>query len=115
MSPSLFIGRFQPFHLGHLDAIQQILATHKKIIIGIGSAQYEGIETNPYSAALRRRMIEESLHDVDIVKEAGGIHRALLKEMRGIQADQNLVIEFIPRAGFPPILNAFELVEEPGR
>ena len=25
-----FIGRFQPFHLGHLDAIKQILKWHKK-------------------------------------------------------------------------------------
>lgn len=59
--PALFIGRFQPFHLGHLDAVKQILRMHKKIIIGIGSSQYSGQSKNPFSAALRKKMITVSL------------------------------------------------------
>lgn len=65
----LFIGRFQPFHLGHLDAIQQILGRHEKIIIGIGSAQYKNLPENPYSAALRKRMIEISLREAKIPRQ----------------------------------------------
>lgn len=59
--PALFIGRFQPFHKGHLDAIRQILAKHGKIIIGIGSAQYAAGSENPFSAEMREKMIAKSL------------------------------------------------------
>lgn len=63
---ALFVGRFQPFHLGHLDVVRQILRKHKKVIIGIGSAQYEGLPQNPYSATLREKMILASLHAAKI-------------------------------------------------
>lgn len=64
--PALFIGRFQPFHLGHLDVVKQMLARHKKIIIGIGSAQYAGTMKNPFSALVRAKMIRASLHRAKI-------------------------------------------------
>lgn len=65
---ALFVGRFQPFHRGHLDVIKQILRKHKKVIIGIGSAQYKNLPENPYSAALRKKMIEESLRAAHITR-----------------------------------------------
>lgn len=68
MSPPLFIGRFQPFHLGHLDAIKCILQRHKKIIIAIGSAQYSGLPKNPFPAHLREKMIIASLTAAGIPK-----------------------------------------------
>lgn len=64
--PALFIGRFQPFHLGHLDAIKQILKKHKKVIIGIGSSQYKTQPKNPFSAKLRMKMIKNSLIEAGI-------------------------------------------------
>ena len=36
---ALFIGRFQPFHKGHLAAIKWILKKEGKIFIVIGSNQ----------------------------------------------------------------------------
>ena len=33
------IGRFQPFHLGHLELVRQILDENEEIIILIGSSQ----------------------------------------------------------------------------
>jgi len=69
MLPVLFIGRFQPFHLGHLDAIRQVLSSHDKIIIGIGSAQYSGKQKNPYPVNMRQKMIQESLRDARISGE----------------------------------------------
>lgn len=65
-SIAFFVGRFQPFHRGHLDAIEQILRKYKKVIIGIGSAQHRNLPKNPYSAALRKKMIETSLRAVKI-------------------------------------------------
>ncbi|MCX8163325.1 MAG: adenylyltransferase/cytidyltransferase family protein [Candidatus Micrarchaeota archaeon] len=35
---ALFIGRFQPFHLGHYKALKEILQKYKKVVIAIGSA-----------------------------------------------------------------------------
>ncbi|MFC1801771.1 nicotinamide-nucleotide adenylyltransferase [Nanoarchaeota archaeon] len=58
---ALFIGRFQPFHLGHLDAIKQIKAD--KIIIGIGSSQYNNTENNPFTANQRMEMIKATLQE----------------------------------------------------
>lgn len=67
--PALYVGRFQPFHLGHLDAVKQILTHNKKIIIGIGSAQYSGTPENPHTAGLRKKMIETSLLETGIPAE----------------------------------------------
>ena len=64
MSKALFIGRFQPFHSGHLDAIKQI--SEDEIIIGIGSSQYSGTKNNPYSFAERKQMIEKNLAKINI-------------------------------------------------
>lgn len=64
MLKALFIGRFQPFHQGHLDAIKQI--SEPKIIIGIGSSQYSGTTDNPYGFEERQKMIETALQDLDV-------------------------------------------------
>ncbi len=61
---ALFIGRFQPFHSGHLDAIKQI--SEEEIIIGIGSSQYSKTEENPYSFEERKKMIKKSLAGLNI-------------------------------------------------
>jgi len=61
MAVALFIGRFQPFHLGHLHTVREILKENDKIIIGIGSSQYSRETVNPFSAKERREMILESL------------------------------------------------------
>jgi len=57
----LIIGRFQPFHLGHLRLIEFAAKEVDSLIIGIGSSQESGTKENPFSAAERRRMIENSL------------------------------------------------------
>jgi len=63
----LFVGRFQPFHLGHLDMARRIVAKHGQIIIGIGSAQYSHTGENPFTASERYEMIKRAL-------DAEGIH-----------------------------------------
>src|SRR5438105_4710821 len=63
----LFIGRFQPFHLGHLEDIQQIAETPDiaKVIVGIGSSQEEYTQQNPFTVTEREAMI---LASVDLEK-----------------------------------------------
>jgi nicotinamide-nucleotide adenylyltransferase len=63
---ALFIGRFQPFHLGHLKVIQDISKDYDKIIIGIGSSQASNTVDNPFSAEQRKNMIAQSLQLVNI-------------------------------------------------
>jgi len=54
---ALFIGRFQPFHLGHLDALQQIAKKYDTIKVGIGSSNESGTDKNPYDFETRVQMI----------------------------------------------------------
>lgn len=60
---ALFIGRFQPFHLGHLQIIKTCAKQYDKIIIGIGSSQYKNTFENPFSSEERITMIKKTLDE----------------------------------------------------
>jgi len=62
---SLFIGRFQPLHIGHLDALKNISKKSDLIKIGIGSSNKEDGEKNPYSFDLRVKMIKKIQNLID--------------------------------------------------
>ena len=53
----LYVGRFQPFHLGHLGAIKEVLKEVDELAIVIGSAQYSHNPSNPFTAGERLVMI----------------------------------------------------------
>lgn len=57
----LIIGRFQPFHLGHLSAIKFALSKVERLWIGLGSSNKPIQKQNPFSAEERKMMIESSL------------------------------------------------------
>lgn len=57
----LLIGRFQPFHLGHLDAIRFGLSRVENLWIGIGSSNKSNEKRNPFTADERKDMILSSL------------------------------------------------------
>lgn len=57
----LFIGRFQPFHHGHLSVVKSLLGKHDEVIIAIGSAESCSAKDNPFSAGERIEMIRASL------------------------------------------------------
>ncbi len=61
MSRAFIVGRFQPFHKGHLEVIEEILKDHGSVIIGIGSAQYSHTLQNPFTAGERHLMISNAL------------------------------------------------------
>lgn len=58
-----FIGRFQPFHLGHLATVKYALRSVPELIIVIGSAQKSHESRNPFTAGERIEMIRDSLQD----------------------------------------------------
>jgi len=57
----LYIGRFQPFHKGHLEALKWILQREDEVIIGIGSAQFSHTLDNPFTVGERIEMIRRTL------------------------------------------------------
>lgn len=62
----LMLGRFQPFHKGHLALTKQILSKCDELVIIIGSAQFNFIEKDPFSAGERILMIHEALKEAEI-------------------------------------------------
>lgn len=62
----LYVGRFQPFHLGHLEAIKYIGGKVGRIIIAIGSAQYSHTLENPFTAGERLAMTRLALDEARI-------------------------------------------------
>lgn len=57
----LFIGRFQPFHLGHLSAVKFALSQVENLWIGIGSSNRSNEKRNPFTSDERKEMILFSL------------------------------------------------------
>jgi nicotinamide-nucleotide adenylyltransferase len=60
------VGRFQPFHLGHIEAIKDILKEVDELVIVIGSAQYSHNLNNPFTAGERLIMIRKALEEAGI-------------------------------------------------
>lgn len=69
MAIAFFIGRFQPFHKGHLKDIQRALDECEKVIIAIGSSQEHGTVNNPFSYKQRKKMILLALENESIEKD----------------------------------------------
>lgn len=57
----VYIGRFQPPHLAHIEIIKQALNKAEKVIVLIGSANQPRTIKNPWTATEREEMIRASL------------------------------------------------------
>jgi nicotinamide-nucleotide adenylyltransferase len=62
----LYVGRFQPFHLGHLGAIKYSLKEVDELVIVIGSAQYSHNANNPFTAGERLVMVRRALFEAGV-------------------------------------------------
>ncbi len=62
----LYVGRFQPFHLGHIESIRSILHEVEELVVVIGSAQYSHNIENPFTAGERLVMIRNALQEAKI-------------------------------------------------
>jgi len=60
---ALFVGRFQPLHNGHLEAVRKILEENDEIIIVVGSAQSSHSLDNPFTAGERILMLRSVLRE----------------------------------------------------
>jgi len=62
----LYVGRFQPFHLGHLSAIKEVLKEVDELVVVIGSAQYSHNFNNPFTAGERLVMVRKALEECGV-------------------------------------------------
>lgn len=89
----VFIGRFQPFHLGHLQVIREGLEKAKQLIILAGSAHQPRSTRNPWTITEREAMIRGAVTS----EESERIHVAPLMDIvyndeswvRNVQATVN--------------------------
>ena len=61
----VYIGRFQPFHLAHMQTIKIALQHSQFVILALGSAQYERNTKNPFLAKEREQMILSNFSEAD--------------------------------------------------
>lgn len=61
MRVGLLVGRFQPFHLGHLEAVRYAFSNADYVYVVVGSAQRSHERDNPFTAGERIQMIKSAL------------------------------------------------------
>jgi bifunctional NMN adenylyltransferase/nudix hydrolase len=61
----IYIGRFQPFHLGHLQTVKQALDRIEELIVILGSDRVASDIRNPWNAQERIEMFESCLSAED--------------------------------------------------
>ena len=61
MKHSLFIGRYQPLHEGHIKLIQSVLDEGKNVCVALRDTPIS--ETDPYSIAERKEMFRRAFDD----------------------------------------------------
>lgn len=90
---ALFIGRFQPFHNGHLYSLQKCLEIADKVIVAVGSSQEEGTESNPWGYKVRKQMV------CSVVMKLGVQDRTKIISCPDNPSDKKWVSEIKRRAG----------------
>ncbi len=64
----LLVGRFQPFHRGHLAVLAELRAARpdELILLGIGSAQLSHTPENPFTSAERMEMVLRAIDEAHL-------------------------------------------------
>ena len=65
---AVLIGRFQPFHLGHLALLQQALQAAAQVVVVLGSAYQARSPKNPFTWPERKTLILGSLPAADAAR-----------------------------------------------
>jgi nicotinamide-nucleotide adenylyltransferase len=63
---ALFVGKFNPFHKGHLEALKGILQNCDEVIIVVGSSQYSHELDQPFTAGERITMTRLALGEAGV-------------------------------------------------
>lgn len=89
----VFIGRFQPFHRGHMSVIDEALKRADNVIILIGSANLPRSLRNPFSVEERAQMIKGAYSASESSRiHCVGLDDALYNDTRWLQYVQKAVL-----------------------
>ena len=64
---AIYIGRFQPFHLGHVHVINEALQDSQSLVIFIGSANKSRTAKNPFTYKERADVISAWVEENNLV------------------------------------------------
>jgi bifunctional NMN adenylyltransferase/nudix hydrolase len=64
---AVYIGRFQPFHIGHLSVLKHALQNARRVIVLVGSANLHRSPKNPFTFEERKQFIHYNLVECDAV------------------------------------------------
>lgn len=64
MNVGIYIGRFQPLHIGHITIIAYMQKKYDHIIVLVGSANQRASIKNPFSFEQRKLWLEQSFYDL---------------------------------------------------
>lgn len=110
---ALYIGRFQPYHLGHQAVLEKIGLEVDEIVIVIGSAQESHTPENPFTGGERMEMIyaaldESNLRERSVVTPLQDIQRncvwashlrSMVPRFDVVYSNNPLVIQLMSEAG----------------
>ena len=61
-----YIGRFQPYHDGHQQMVEEIVSEVDELVLGIGSAGHSHSPRNPFTAGERVMMVTKAVAEFDL-------------------------------------------------
>jgi len=85
---AVFIGRFQPFHIAHLEIVRCAYNIASKIIVIVGSKTSPFSLKNPFSFNERKSFISDTLTEI-------GIHNFQIKGVDDYECDDQWVKEVV--------------------
>ena len=65
---ALFVGRFQPFHHGHLYAIKKLLKKYGEVVVVVGSSEDAYTPDNPFTCGERLEMMRLCFSKGDLAR-----------------------------------------------
>lgn len=92
----VFVGRFQPFHNGHMEVCKKALSIANHLIIVVGSYKSACTIRNPWTFEERREMIELALSEYKDRITILPIRDYLYSDIRWITSLQNIVTNTVP-------------------
>ncbi|MFQ6013139.1 MAG: nicotinamide-nucleotide adenylyltransferase [Thermoplasmata archaeon] len=98
----VFVGRFQPFHSGHLHMVRSLARDFDEVILILGSSQASHTPKNPFTREERDRMIravleEEGVEGVQIVPVPDvGDHSLWLRQLLSLVPPFEAVVSHDP-------------------
>ena len=87
----VFIGRFEPFHIGHQEVVQRALEIAERVIILVGSSNQPRTIKNPWTFANRKEMIS-SVFEEETSCRSGDTFRPRISilPLRDFRSDNNI-------------------------